>query len=99
MYICSLFISIVASVLCAISSNVTMLIIFRAIQACGASSGQTLGAGVIADTIHVANRGKAYGVFYIGYVYLNLLANCALTNCIFLSLKQPSTWSCHCKLH
>ncbi|KAI9483228.1 MAG: major facilitator superfamily domain-containing protein [Benjaminiella poitrasii] len=66
MYIFSLIISIVAAVLCAISRNIAMLIVFRAIQACGSGSGQTLGAGVIADTFDVANRGRAYGIFYIG---------------------------------
>jgi MFS family permease len=60
-----------------------MLIVFRAIQACGASSGQTLGAGVIADTIDVANRGKAYGVFYIGYVYRSAQIRTKLINRIF----------------
>lgn len=69
MYVYSLIISVIASILCAISRNAAMLIVFRAIQAIGSSSGQTLGAGVIADTIDVADRGKAYGVFYIGYVY------------------------------
>ncbi|KAI7881722.1 major facilitator superfamily domain-containing protein [Mucor mucedo] len=66
MYVISLIFSIVASILCAVSSNITMLIIFRAIQACGTSSGQTLGAGVIADTIDPPNRGRAYGIFYVG---------------------------------
>ncbi|KAL9559624.1 hypothetical protein MBANPS3_000330 [Mucor bainieri] len=66
MYVYSLIISVIASILCAISQNAAMLIVFRAIQAIGSSSGQTLGAGVIADTIDVADRGKAYGVFYIG---------------------------------
>ncbi|KAI7908200.1 major facilitator superfamily domain-containing protein [Cokeromyces recurvatus] len=66
MYIFSLIISLVAAILCAISSNIGMLIAFRAIQACGSGAGQTLGAGVIADTFDVANRGRAYGIFYIG---------------------------------
>lgn len=67
MYVYSLIISVIASILCAVSRNAAMLIVFRALQAVGSSSGQTLGAGVIADTIEVADRGKAYGVFYIGY--------------------------------
>ncbi|KAI8987088.1 major facilitator superfamily domain-containing protein [Pilobolus umbonatus] len=66
MYVLSLIISIVAAILCAVSQNISMLIVFRAVQACGSSSGQTLGAGVIADTIDVSHRGKAYGLFYIG---------------------------------
>ncbi|KAI8992038.1 major facilitator superfamily domain-containing protein [Mycotypha africana] len=66
MYIYSLIISVVAAILCAVSTNIGMLIVFRAVQACGSSSGQTLGAGVIADTIAPQDRGKAYGIFYIG---------------------------------
>lgn len=69
MYVYSLIISVIASILCAVSRNAAMLIVFRALQAVGSSSGQTLGAGVIADTIEVADRGKAYGVFYIGYAH------------------------------
>ncbi|KAI8391282.1 major facilitator superfamily domain-containing protein [Radiomyces spectabilis] len=66
MYLISIVLNIVASVICANSRNIAMLIVFRAVQACGSSAGQSLGAGVIADTIHVADRGKAYGFFYIG---------------------------------
>ena len=66
MYICSLSIGIVASIICALSKNIVMLIVFRAVQACGATSGQTLGAGVISDLFDVTRRGKAYGAFFIG---------------------------------
>lgn len=66
MYIYSLSIGIVASIICALSKNIAMLIVFRAIQACGATSGQTLGAGVISDLFDVTRRGKAYGAFFIG---------------------------------
>ncbi|KAK4521317.1 uncharacterized protein ATC70_011932 [Mucor velutinosus] len=65
-YIMSVSIGIVASILCASSKNIAMLIVFRALQASGASSGQTLGAGSIGDVFDVADRGKAYGVFFIG---------------------------------
>lgn len=66
MYLLSIVISIVASVLCAISSHVGMLIVFRAVQAAGTCASQTLGAGVIADTVPIEQRGRAYGYFYIG---------------------------------
>lgn len=62
----SISIGIVASILCASSNNIAMLIVFRALQASGASSGQTLGAGSIGDVFDIADRGKAYGVFFIG---------------------------------
>ncbi|KAI9495936.1 major facilitator superfamily domain-containing protein [Zychaea mexicana] len=66
MYLLSIIIGIIASIICAVSTNVAMLIVFRAIQAGGSCASQTLGAGVIADTIPVAQRGRAYGFFYIG---------------------------------
>ncbi|KAL9538694.1 hypothetical protein MBANPS3_010746 [Mucor bainieri] len=69
MYIYSLTIGIVASIICAFSKNIVMLIIFRAIQACGATSGQALGAGVIADLFDVTRRGKAYGAFFVGPLF------------------------------
>jgi multidrug resistance protein len=69
MYVISGIITIIAAVICAISKNLIMLIIFRAIQASGAGAGQTLGAGVISDTFEVARRGRAYGIFYIGPLF------------------------------
>lgn len=80
MYVYSLFIGIVASIICAISRNIVILIVFRAIQACGASSGQTLGAGVISDMFDVTQRGKAYGAFFIGYVLIFSLEHIANTD-------------------
>lgn len=69
LYVISSIIALIAAIICAVSKNIVMLIIFRAIQASGAGAGQTLGAGVISDTFEVANRGKAYGIFYIGPLF------------------------------
>ncbi|KAI9244130.1 major facilitator superfamily domain-containing protein [Phascolomyces articulosus] len=66
MYFFSNLLSLIASIICAISTNIGMLIVFRAFQSCGANAGLTLGAGVIADIIPISMRGKAYGLFYIG---------------------------------
>jgi MFS family permease len=66
MYLYSLFISVLASIVCAFSTNIAMLIVFRAIQASGATSSQTLGAGVISDMFDVTERGRAYGLFFVG---------------------------------
>ncbi|KAI9491754.1 major facilitator superfamily domain-containing protein [Zychaea mexicana] len=66
MYLFSNLLSLVTSIICAVSSNIGMLIVFRGLQSCGANAGLTLGAGVIADTIPISIRGKAYGWFYIG---------------------------------
>ncbi|CEP07676.1 hypothetical protein [Parasitella parasitica] len=66
MYIYSGIISVVSSIIGANSSNIGMLVVFRALQSFGSNAGLTLGAGVIADMIPVESRGKAYGIFYTG---------------------------------
>jgi multidrug resistance protein len=66
MFVTSTLVNIVASILCGLSKNIAMLTVFRSLQACGASSGQSLGAGVVADIIQVSERGKAYGFFSMG---------------------------------
>ncbi|KAI8137472.1 major facilitator superfamily domain-containing protein [Fennellomyces sp. T-0311] len=68
MYLFSNLLSVATSIICAVSTNIGMLIVFRALQSCGANAGLTLGAGVIADTIPIEIRGKAYGFFYIGFL-------------------------------
>ncbi|CAO3635636.1 unnamed protein product [Cunninghamella blakesleeana] len=73
MYIYSNLINIVFSILCANASNIWMLIIFRGIQSCGSNAGQTLGAGVIADTIEIKKRGNAYGIFHVGALLSNII--------------------------
>ncbi|KAI8080746.1 major facilitator superfamily domain-containing protein [Gilbertella persicaria] len=66
MYMFSGMITVVSSVISALSTNIGMLIAFRALQSFGSNAGTSLGAGVIADMIPVENRGKAYGIFYAG---------------------------------
>ncbi|KAI8647492.1 major facilitator superfamily domain-containing protein [Parasitella parasitica] len=66
MYVYSGIISVVSSIIGANSSNIGMLVVFRALQSFGSNAGLTLGAGVIADMIPVESRGKAYGIFYTG---------------------------------
>ncbi|KAI8967135.1 major facilitator superfamily domain-containing protein [Mycotypha africana] len=66
MYLLSGLITVISSVISALSSHIGMLVVFRALQSFGANAGLTLGAGVIADTIPVEERGKAYGIFYSG---------------------------------
>lgn len=69
MYITSLLIYIVGGIICTFSTNIGMLIVFRALQACGGGAGQTLGGGVIADIYHVSRRGRAYGIFCLGPLF------------------------------
>ncbi|KAI9478349.1 MAG: major facilitator superfamily domain-containing protein [Benjaminiella poitrasii] len=69
MYIYSGIITVISSIISAVSVNVGMLVVFRALQSFGSNAGLTLGAGVIADTIPVKTRGRAYGVLcqYLGW--------------------------------
>ncbi|KAI7906019.1 major facilitator superfamily domain-containing protein [Cokeromyces recurvatus] len=66
MYLFSGIITVISSILSAISINISMLIVFRALQSFGSTAGLTLGTGVIADTIPIKTRGRAYGIFYTG---------------------------------
>jgi len=65
-YIVSLFISLVAGVGSALSNNIYLLLIFRAIQGIGCSSVNSVGAGTISDVFFQEERGSAMGVYYLG---------------------------------
>ncbi|KAG8863105.1 hypothetical protein FRB96_009286 [Tulasnella sp. 330] len=55
-----------ASVACALSPTGPTLILFRFIQAFGASAAQCLGIGTIADIYIPAERGRATGFWFLG---------------------------------
>ncbi|CAG8735098.1 22113_t:CDS:2, partial [Dentiscutata erythropus] len=63
-FITSFLVFILASVVCAIATNIWLLIIMRAIQACGNSAILPLCAGVISDIYNPLERGSAFGIFY-----------------------------------
>jgi len=65
-YIVSLFISLVAGIGSALSNNIYLLLIFRAIQGIGCSSVNSVGAGTISDVFFQEERGSAMGVYYLG---------------------------------
>lgn len=73
-YVVSFLLFIVFSVLAAVSSNVTMLIVMRAFAGGAAASVQAVGAGTIADVWEVHERGRAMGWFYLGPLMGPLLA-------------------------
>ncbi|QRW01874.1 major facilitator superfamily transporter [Ceratobasidium sp. AG-Ba] len=60
-YIVGFLIFTVASVVCAVSTNVAFLLSFRFIQAAGASCAQSVGLGIIADIYVPEERGRATG--------------------------------------
>ncbi|KAI7856639.1 major facilitator superfamily domain-containing protein [Circinella umbellata] len=66
-YIATLFIYILACVGLALVSNYTLLLVFRMLQAFGASSVIAIGAGTIADVTHPAERGGYIGWYSLGW--------------------------------
>lgn len=50
----------------ALPANIGILFAFRVVQAFGASSVQSLGAGTVADTTEPKNRGSAIAMFMLG---------------------------------
>ncbi|KAG9125677.1 hypothetical protein FRC07_006647 [Ceratobasidium sp. 392] len=60
-YLSGFLIFTLASVLCAVSTNVGFLLSFRFLQAAGASCAQSVGLGIIADIYVPEERGRATG--------------------------------------
>lgn len=65
-YITSFILFVVFAVLSAISTSISMLIVFRVLSGGAAASVQAVGAGTIADVWEVRERGRAMGIFYLG---------------------------------
>ena len=64
---------ILASIGTAASTTITQLIVWRFIQALGASPGLAVGAGVIGDIYKLEERGRALGVFFAVGNLFNLI--------------------------
>lgn len=73
-YLTSFFMFIVSSILCAVSTNMPMLIVFRACSGGASASVQAVGAGTIADIWESFERGRAMSIFYLGPLLGPLLA-------------------------
>jgi len=52
----------IGSLLCGISSSFVMLLVARVIQAVGAAAGMSANQGIIVETFHYTERGKALGI-------------------------------------
>lgn len=65
-YLISFSLFVLFSVLSAISTNITMLIVFRMCAGGASASAHATGAGSIADLFEVFERGKAMSIFYLG---------------------------------
>ncbi|KAI8148527.1 major facilitator superfamily domain-containing protein [Fennellomyces sp. T-0311] len=64
--IVSMLIFVVSSLGNALINNIWGMVVLRCVQAIGASSGQSIGGGVIADLYPIEQRGSAYGKFFLG---------------------------------
>lgn len=65
-YLASFGLFCVFSVLCAVSKNMAMLIVFRTCSGAASASVQAVGAGTIADIWESYERGRAMSIFYLG---------------------------------
>ncbi|MCJ1468498.1 hypothetical protein MMC07_007127 [Pseudocyphellaria aurata] len=65
-YLVSFSLFVLFTVLIAVSTNITMLIILRMLGGGASASVQAVGAGTIADIWEVRERGRAMGYFYLG---------------------------------
>ena len=65
-YIASFSLLVVWQILAAVSSSITMFIIFRVLSGGAAAAVQAVGAGTVADVWETKERGRAMGFFYIG---------------------------------
>lgn len=73
LFIISMLIFAVASLGSAVMTNIWGLVVLRCVQAMGASCGQSVGAGVIADCYPVEKRGAAFSKYFFGVFFGPLL--------------------------
>ncbi|CAO3595283.1 unnamed protein product [Absidia cylindrospora] len=65
-YLVSFLISVIGSLCCGFSVNITMFIVFRAFSAIGSSSVMSMGAGTLADIFSAHERGRAFAWYTCG---------------------------------
>lgn len=65
-YLVSFTITVIGSLLCGLSVNMVMFIVFRAISAVGSSSVLSMGAGTLSDVFEAHERGNAFAWYTCG---------------------------------
>ena len=73
-YITSFVCFVIFGILSAISTSISMLIVFRVLSGGAAAAVQAVGAGTIADVWEPKERGRAMSIFYLGPLCGPLLA-------------------------
>ncbi|CAO3667687.1 unnamed protein product [Rhizopus stolonifer] len=69
LFLFSMIIFAAASIGCAFINNIWGLVVLRCVQSVGASCGQSVGAGVVADCYPVERRGSAFGKYFFGVFF------------------------------
>ncbi|KAG1155392.1 hypothetical protein G6F37_008582 [Rhizopus arrhizus] len=95
LFLCSMLIFAAASIGCAFVTNIWALVVLRCVQSVGASCGQSVGAGVVADCYPVERRGAAFGKYFFGVFFGPLLGPIIGGFLIMSSLTWRATfWFC-----
>ncbi|KAG1474797.1 hypothetical protein G6F56_000132 [Rhizopus delemar] len=95
LFLFSMIIFAAASIGCAFINNIWGLVVLRCVQSLGASCGQSVGAGVVADCYPVEKRGAAFGKYFFGVFFGPLLGPIIGGFLIMSSLTWRATfWFC-----
>ncbi|KAI7908346.1 major facilitator superfamily domain-containing protein [Cokeromyces recurvatus] len=95
LFLVAMFIFTVTSIGAAFVNNIWALIVVRCIQSVGVSSGQSLGAGYIADLYPIEERGAAFGKYMFGVIFGPLLGPIIGGFLIMSNLSWRATfWFC-----
>lgn len=70
----SFLVSALAVIICAVSSSLPLVTVFRFLEAVGCSSAQSVGAGVISDIYIPTQRGTALSWFWLGTIAGSIIA-------------------------
>lgn len=77
----------IASLGNALMTNIWGMVVLRCVQSVGASCGQAVGAGVIADTYEIERRGAAFGKFFLGF-FIGPLVGPILGKSIYIYVRE-----------
>src|SRR5947209_4085968 len=65
-YLLSFFLAVAFNTACAVSTSISMFLVFRILAGATAASVQAVGAATVADVWDLSHRGRAMGAFFLG---------------------------------
>ncbi|RIB09459.1 major facilitator superfamily domain-containing protein [Gigaspora rosea] len=74
-YLLSILVFIIPTILCSLAKKFWQLMILCAIQSCGSSALISISAGIISDIYFSTERGSAFGIFYLAFWLVNFIAS------------------------